>query len=110
MKDPCQICRGACCEEFSLPLIGITAEDDASKWFMLHGREAGAQLRFECKCTKLTDLGRCSIYETRPEICRRFEVGGEACLDVILRRRSLQQQALIRAAILETTKSKEKKC
>jgi hypothetical protein len=29
---------------------------------------------------------------------------------VILRRRSLQQQALIRAAILETTKSKEKKC
>lgn len=93
----CRACGGACCEEFALPLGD--ALDDASRWFALHGTRvsspSGPALRFACRCTKLTPRGSCSIYETRPEVCRTYEAGGPECLEVLSRRRSPEQRARI---------------
>jgi len=93
MKQPdCETCRGACCEEFFIP-VGPAAQrpgDDVSKWFALHAtEEEGNLLRFECKCTKLTDEGQCSIYAKRPIVCQKYKRGGADCVEVLQRRRPL---------------------
>lgn len=99
LRVSCLACRGACCEEFLLPRVP-GPKDDASHWLSLHSTAVqvpsqGLSLKFECRCTKLSEAGRCTIYETRPSICRRFEAGGAACLETIRRRRSEAEQALI---------------
>ena len=74
----CEVCLGACCEEFVLPRGD--ARDPASAWFALHGTETGSEekptLTFECACTKLLE-GRCSIYNSRerPIICTIYPAG-----------------------------------
>ena len=93
----CFACRGACCEEFSLPALPTT--DDASRWFGLHGTlqrsPEGASLRFECRCTMLSPLGRCTVYDLRPQLCQDFPAGGPACREVVLRRRGRSAAARI---------------
>jgi Fe-S-cluster containining protein len=64
---------------------------DSSRWLSLHGTEVGDQLEFECRCTKLTPAGRCSIYETRPVVCQVYVAGGPECLATIRRRRTPEQ-------------------
>lgn len=85
----CSLCKGACCEEMLLPRG--PADDDASRWFALHGtpviREGTPFLRFELRCTMLSPGGTCSVYEQRPEVCRTFELGGPECRDAVARRR-----------------------
>jgi len=98
MNPACLRCQGACCEEFSLP--AGTARDDVSRWFALHGTSSLLPggipvLRFECTCTALSPSGLCSIYHARPDLCRTFEAGGAACLEVLERRRSSEQRARI---------------
>ncbi len=90
-SNMCFRCRGACCEEFILPLdaIEVRRDADAKRWFQLHGSLLiGPRIHFECKCTQLTDEGKCSIYETRPDVCKVLEPGSEACLNVVRRRRT----------------------
>lgn len=93
----CLECRGACCETFELPTRALT-NDDASRWFALHGTEVGRSLVFECRCTKLSAEGRCTIYEQRPGVCRKYEAGGPDCLRTVKARRTSEQYRLIREA------------
>jgi uncharacterized protein len=36
-------------------------------------------LPFHAACCFLDAEDRCTVYETRPDVCRRFEAGGEQC-------------------------------
>ena len=93
----CAECKGACCEEFSVPDQG--SRDDVSRWFGLHGSEKipgpVRQLTFECRCTKLDGKGRCKIYSLRPRVCQDFEAGGSRCLEVLSRRRTIEERRRI---------------
>lgn len=106
----CFRCRGACCEEFfvrsehDLVVPSSDHNKDINRWFKLHGTKKVAVVQatsdtkivvhneslihFECKCTKLTGNGKCSIYETRPDICKALEAGSDECLSVVRRRRT----------------------
>lgn len=59
---------------------------------------ASGEVEIEARCSKLDAAGCCSIYETRPTICRDYQPGGGACLDVVRRRRTPEQYAAIREA------------
>lgn len=106
----CEACRGACCEEMVLPqrqLEAAMTDADSLRWLELRGTRvayelipgvdvAGAGVRFECRCTELTEAGRCAIYDDRPLACAIFPPGGRACLDVVRRRRTAADYELIR--------------
>lgn len=93
----CEICRGACCESFSMPRADLRPPGpDEWRWLELHATSRGASLEFECRCTKLTPAGRCSIYSDRPEVCRTFMPGGPDCLEMVRNRRTPEQYAAIR--------------
>jgi len=52
------------------PVRGIEDEQEYRlKWY---GGEAG-------RCPMLDDADRCSIHETKPAVCREFEIGSEKC-------------------------------
>ena len=94
----CDVCRGACCESFSLPVEALRGvpNPDAMRWVELHATKPAGDLRFECRCTALTTEGRCGIYETRPNVCRIFTPGGLDCLETVLARRSAEDYERIR--------------
>lgn len=93
----CDVCRGGCCESFSLPSSDIRPPHaDARHWLELHATREGESLSFECRCTKLTTEGRCSIYAERPFVCAIFRAGGKECLSVVRKRRTPEQYAAIR--------------
>ena len=79
MDSPCFTCKGACCE--SIVVQFETATDESLEWLNLHeGVMADKKsMRFECKCSMLKD-GLCSIWNKRPQICRQYKIGSEACL------------------------------
>lgn len=81
IKDELQLncggkCTGACCKVAFLPLEDL----DRARWVALHGirvfriRETGQyRALIEKKCSALTGKNKCSIYENRPDLCRRYE-------------------------------------
>jgi Fe-S-cluster containining protein len=88
----CELCRGACCESIILPLTGLN--DDGARWFRYHGRLIGDAVELAAKCEHLRH-GRCDCYDTRPEPCRQFTVGGELCVSTVKRRRPNQAAAIL---------------
>lgn len=73
MTAPCDTC-GACCRNLAPagPPIGRARIEPA-----LHDG-MNMRLTADGTCVALVD-GRCSIYESRPEVCRTFAVGGVLC-------------------------------
>jgi hypothetical protein len=69
-KNECDKC-GACCRE--LRIEPITAED-INREPLLNVIDFGAK-----GCSMLCNDNTCSIYLTRPDVCRRFEPGSVAC-------------------------------
>ncbi len=77
----CEYCTAKCCRYFALPIE--TPEDwadfDYIRWYLLHDRasvfvEEGAwYLLVHTTCKHLRDDHMCSIYETRPQICRDYK-------------------------------------
>ncbi len=71
---PCRNCDGACCRAF--PTVELSWDEYERLLALgatrLHFPLAGSpKLMIENGCEFLAG-GRCSIYEHRPEICRRF--------------------------------------
>ena len=81
MNKACEFCGGACCKSIILNLNRIL-DVDSLHWFQLHGEQGKNGTRLNVACTKLVD-GKCSIYERRPGVCRKFLVGSVACLEAI---------------------------
>ena len=88
----CIVCRGACCETFSIPLSFKEPKDDVSRWLRLHGnKNERHSLEFECRCTVLSPEGTCLIYEDRPNVCKVYPAGGRDCLSTLKARRTPEE-------------------
>ncbi len=60
------------------------SQKDLFRWYLLHqnveiyiDHDRQWQILFKTPCNKLLDNGMCSIYETRPQICRDYQA--DAC-------------------------------
>jgi Fe-S-cluster containining protein len=79
----CDTCNGACCRWFLLPgpwLAQLPA--DVETWYRLHGASEirGVAVDRPCRALDLVS-GRCTIYETRPQMCRLWPEGSAGCLE-----------------------------
>ena len=82
VSDPvtsCDGCGGACCRVVKIAVQAMTP--DQLRWANMRGGIAGGYWHINSVCENLTDDGKCGIYNTRPDVCRQFEVGGSHCLD-----------------------------
>ena len=76
----CTYCTGRCCRYFALPIETPTTwgDFDHMRWYVMHGRTAifvdGGTwyLLVFGDCQNLMEDNRCSIYNTRPQICRTY--------------------------------------
>jgi Fe-S-cluster containining protein len=77
---PCQYCTAKCCRYFALPIEIPTKRSDFDhiRWYMLHGRVAifvegqTWYLLIYADCKHIRDDYKCGIYESRPDICRKY--------------------------------------
>ncbi len=85
----CTTCptKGACCSNFILKMSGgriIRALDEFNMWEYLRDKgqpfviEEDRGDHFSVSCPELRLDGLCGIYETRPKVCRNFQVGENA--------------------------------
>ena len=104
----CLECRGACCESFTAEITMYPPNNDASRWLELHATKVDPpvddsnreyttpKLTFECRCTKLTSEGLCSIWEDRPLVCELYIAGSQQCLNTVRERRTPEDYQRIR--------------
>jgi hypothetical protein len=78
LEISCSDCGGSCCKGVTVPLPSVTNEGQR-QWMETRGRILGGYWHIRSVCCHLQS-GRCSRYDERPEMCRRYEVGGERCL------------------------------
>ena len=76
----CSNCAGACCRYVKI-FVGHNHSADHVRWMETRGSLVDGFWHIRSECEHLTPCGKCGIYETRPEVCRDFEVGGVHCLD-----------------------------
>lgn len=79
MNRACELCKGACCKQITFSLKADGLLDD---YLTTRGTKSEVGYSFNCECPKLKS-GKCSIYETRPEVCKRYIVGSPACRNAI---------------------------
>lgn len=76
----CSHCEAVCCR---LTVV-LMPEDDVPHWLVAedeHGPDTMAKGE-DGWCVALDrDTMQCSIYEHRPQICRKFKMGGPYCRD-----------------------------
>jgi len=68
--------------------------EDVARWLGFRGEQTTSGVVIECKCKHLIG-GKCGIYESRPEVCKRFEVGSDECITAIHRRRPHKVDAIL---------------
>jgi Fe-S-cluster containining protein len=91
---PCDVCRGACCQSFLVPLPR-DPRPDVVRFLGLRGSIERGFLRVDRACDELSDDGRCNIYDRRPQPCREYKVSGPDCRRAVdLRRTSAEAQAI----------------
>ena len=82
----CDTCGGSCCKFLIIPLPSWDA--DVVEWFSYHGKiillsGIPRWIRLDVRCDKLGPDNRCTIYDQRPEVCRRFKPGSHNCRDAV---------------------------
>ena len=75
----CQKCKGQCCRVVKIAVQPMAA--DQQRWAEMRGTIKNGRWRINSTCRHLDDEGKCSIYETRPKVCRDFAVGGPECVE-----------------------------
>ena len=81
----CEHCAAACCRYLALPIDKpTTARDyDDIRWYLMHERvivfveEGDWYIQYPTQCKNLGADNLCTIYETRPAICREY--GPDSC-------------------------------
>ena len=77
------LCQGCslCCRYVSIEIPKPdNAEDlDVAIWYLYHGHKIfvdadGWYLQVDRDCQNLDDAGACRIYETRPQVCRDYDI------------------------------------
>lgn len=86
-NELCNRCGARCCTHIALEIDRPTtkAERDYIRWYLLHG---GVEvfidhhkhwfIKVPTPCDMLKE-GLCTIYETRPDICREYPEPGTVC-------------------------------
>ena len=84
MNSACEYCSGTCCKCIVIPMH-IDFDEDGNKLLEYRGIvkvEEGTLIPLTCKYLK---DGKCTIEGNKPELCRKYKVGGEHCIKVIKR-------------------------
>lgn len=76
----CKKCS-LCCYNVSVEVDEPEDADDIDQyvWLLLHEglsiyvEDDQWYVEFKCRCSALNDDGTCSIYEHRPELCKRYD-------------------------------------
>ncbi len=79
----CEHCPAACCRYLAIPLDGPTCARDYDdiRWYLMHEKvlvfveDGDWYVQFQTTCKNLGADNLCTVYETRPEICREYEAG-----------------------------------
>ncbi|MDO5308764.1 MAG: YkgJ family cysteine cluster protein [Planctomycetia bacterium] len=79
-EELCKHCNGKCCRYIALPIDKPTnyEEFDFIRWYLYHEKvavfvEEGAwHLLVMTPCKALGSDNRCTVYQTRPQICREY--------------------------------------
>jgi len=74
MPINCENCS-KCCDNINLPIPKVS--EDIKRWIELHYLKIVEidgidYVKIDNKCCKLI-AGECSIYETRPDVCRQYD-------------------------------------
>ena len=77
----CHDCGGKCCVGIIEVLPSDVLYQDESLTIAVaeHHRFRVMRMDMSGRCAALSG-GLCSVYEHRPWVCRKFELGGECCL------------------------------
>ena len=78
MNELCEDCAGSCCRDVLLPVGDVSPA--VREWMETRGPIIDGLWRIPARCKYLSEDGKCIIYDTRPEACRTYEVGGAHCL------------------------------
>ena len=79
----CEHCAAACCRYLALPLDrpGSRRDYDDIRWYLMHRgvsvfvEDGDWYIQYQTACKHIGPDNRCTIYETRPHICREYEAG-----------------------------------
>ena len=79
----CEHCTAACCRYLAIPLdVPTCARDyDDIRWYLMHHNvlifveDGDWYVQFQTTCKNLGADNLCTVYETRPAICREYEAG-----------------------------------
>ncbi|MBP7146291.1 MAG: YkgJ family cysteine cluster protein [Acidobacteria bacterium] len=79
-SPPCHKCAALCCRYYALELDPPEDEEDfdAMKWYLLHGQswiwvqDGDWYLQVDEVCRFLGPSNECTIYDSRPQICRGY--------------------------------------
>ncbi len=79
----CEHCQAACCRYLALPIDKPKTERDYDdiRWYVMHQgisifvEEGSWYIQIRTTCKNLGGDNRCTIYETRPEICKEYDPG-----------------------------------
>ncbi len=80
----CEHCAATCCRYLALPIDKPTntRDYDDIRWYLLHAgvtvfvEDGDWYIQYQTACKLLGEDNLCTIYETRPEICREYEADG----------------------------------
>lgn len=78
----CALCQGACCRTIGIPIDMSQLELGDKEHFGLRKMRIYIEpevVVLDCACSALTTEGACGRYETRPQPCINFPLGGEEC-------------------------------
>ena len=80
----CEHCTAACCRYVGIPLDKPTTAGDYGdiQWYLMHEdisvfvEEGDWYIQFQTRCKNLGVDNQCTIYASRPRICREYEPSG----------------------------------
>lgn len=76
----CEHCTALCCRYIALPIDTPTDREDLDfiRWYLIHQNvsvfveDGDWYISFQSTCRHLLPDNRCGIYDTRPQICRKY--------------------------------------
>jgi Fe-S-cluster containining protein len=78
MNKECMNCGGKCCIDTSIEVYGVN--DVPLEYLNVRNNAFYMKKKKDHKtCIALTEDGLCSIYDSRPSVCRDFTVGCTFC-------------------------------
>ncbi len=87
-KRDCVKCGAVCCRHVTLPIEkpGCKRDYDNIRWYLMH-RDVSVMidhwnewlLSFKTPCEHLSEDCRCQVYESRPDVCRKYPAEDQFC-------------------------------